>query len=436
MRRQLTAAALLLMASAAWAAPVAVNVGGPAGKQLRVGAQPQPAPAPTAGRKMAVNSSEQALQALRDAAAGDVITFEPGRYRFNGRAIAVDRPGTERAPIRVRAEQPDTVVLEFATSEGFAVSAPHWQFENLTLQGVCDQHADCEHAFHVMAGATHFVARNNKIIDFNAHFKINGVGDRFPDHGLIESNTLTNTAIRQTESAVVPIDLVGASHWVVRANVISDFVKGQGSKSSYGAFVKGGGSDNRFERNLVLCEHRLRGAPGPRVGLSLGNGGTGPQFCRDKRCITEQDRGVIVSNLVAFCSDDGIDVNRAAVSVVAYNTVIETTGISVRSVESSADVYGNLVDGPIRSRNGGVVRAGDNLETSRARSLLGSHPLREVYADAGALDFRWRGRPLRRDKPAKADEVGPADLCGTPRPSLAAYGAVEDFSACLFTPPR
>lgn len=428
------AAALLLSAAAACAAPVGIT--GPAGKSLRVGAQSQPAPAPSSGNKVPVATAEQALQALRDAAPGDVITFAPGRYRFNGRAISVSRPGSERAPIRVRAEQPDTVVLELATNEGFAVLAPHWQFENLTLQGACDQHADCEHAFHVMAGATHFVARNNQLIDFNAHFKINGVGDRFPDHGLIEGNTITNTAIRQTESAVVPIDLVSASSWVIRANIISDFVKGQGSRSSYGAFVKGGGADNRFERNLVLCEHRLRGAPGPRVGLSLGNGGTAPQFCRDRRCITEQDRGVIVSNVVAFCSDDGIDVHRAAMSVVAHNTVIDTTGISVRAVESSADVYGNLVDGSIRSRNGSVLRAGDNLETSRARAFLGSHPLREVYVDASGLDFRWRGRPMRREKPGKADEVQADDLCGSPRPSVAAYGAVEDFSACLFTPPR
>lgn len=428
-RGLLAALALMLTSTTSLPAPpAALTV---LDRPLRVGAQSQPAPAPATGRPVPVNTTEQALQALQEAQPGDVITFAPGRYRFNGGQIAASRPGTEQAPIRVRADEPGSVVLELATREGFVVSAPHWQFENLTLQGACERHADCDHAFHVVADASHFVARNNLIVDFNAHFKINGVGDRFPDHGLIEGNTLTNTEIRQTEGPVVPIDLVAASYWVFRGNIISDFVKGLGGRSSYGAFVKGGGSDNRFERNLVLCEHRLRGAPGPRVGLSLGNGGTGPQYCRDKRCITEQDRGAIVSNLVAFCSNDGIDVNRAAASVVAHNTVIETTGVLVRSVESSADVFGNLVDGPIRSRNGGVLYERDNLDTSQARLALGSHPLRDAYADVTKLDFRWRGKPVRREKPTKPDEVVPFDLCGTKRPSPAAYGAVEDFSACL-----
>src|SRR5437763_779831 len=80
-----------------------------------------------------------------------------------------------------------------------------------------------------------------------------------------------------------------ASHWIIRGNLISDFIKAQGDQISYGAYAKGAGSDNRFEQNIVLCESLLRGFAGQRVGLSLGGGGTGKELCRDKRCITEQD---------------------------------------------------------------------------------------------------------------------------------------------------
>lgn len=46
--------------------------------------------------------------------------------------------------------------------------------------------------------ADHFTARNNTIVDFNAHFKVNGHQGDFPDHGAITGNTITNTAIRTT----------------------------------------------------------------------------------------------------------------------------------------------------------------------------------------------------------------------------------------------
>ena len=276
--------------------------------------------------------------------------------------------------------------------------------------------------------ATHFVLRNSTLIDFNAHIKINGERGRFPDDGLIESNTITNTAARQTEDSVTSIDLVGASGWLIRANVITDFVKAQGNRISFGAFAKGGGSNNRFERNVVVCEMRLRGAAGWRVGLSLGGGGTGPEFCRDGRCITEQEGSIIDSNLIASCSDDGIYLNRAAMSQVAHNTVMDTGGISVRFAESSADLDGNLVDGVVRSRDGAAIHGSDNLSTGLAWLYLGQHPQRALFRDASTLDFTWRAGAPRRQANAVSTTT---DLCGAARPPHPAYGAFEHFVACI-----
>lgn len=374
-----------------------------------------------------VGSPDEALRAIAEASPGDVITFLPGTYRFTGRYIDIREPGTRADPITVRGASVGDVVLEFDMVEGFLVSAPYWLFENLTIRGVCADHSACEHAFHVISGAANFVARHNVVVDFNSHFKINGGGGLYPDFGTIEGNTLRNTAVRNTENPVTPIDLVAASHWRIHGNRISDFMKGQSDRISYGAFAKGGGTDNRFERNIVICEERLQLVPGQRIGLSLGGGGTSHAACRAGRCVTEQDRGVVASNLIASCSDDGIYLNRAAMSSITHNTLIDTAGIAARFPESTADVEGNLVDGVIRDVAGAVVRANDNRVTHLMLLYLGVHPVRRLFVDAPALDLRWRGKPPRRrevDRP-------PADLCGQPRPLAPSYGAFEDLDRCL-----
>jgi hypothetical protein len=392
---------------------------------LTVGAQPRAAAAgPGAPRLVA--SSEELRRAVAAAQPGDLITLLPGVYRVEG-SIAASRAGSEGAPITVRAEQPGSALIEFAAVEGFAVSAPWWRFENLAIRGVCAAQDECEHAFHVSGGAHHFAAVNNTLTDFNAHFKINGSQGAFPDHGLIEANTLTNSAPRRTYKPVTPIDLVAASDWVVRGNLITDFIKDGGDGVSYGAFAKGAGARTLFERNVVLCEQRLRGLPGQRVGLSFGGGATGKPYCRDGKCITEQDGGIMRANLVASCSDAGIYVNSGAGSTIADNTLVDTAGVLVRYPESSATLDGNLVDGAIVSREGGVLRAGDNLSTSTVAAYAGQHRLRALFSGSGAFDFGWSGEAPRRSGGAGAH----VDLCAPRRSAPAAYGAFDDFRACL-----
>jgi len=396
---------------------------------LALGAQARPAGEGShAGTVVA--SADALRAALVRAVPGDVITIAPGAYRFSGTSgLNADRPGTLDAPIVVRAARPGSVQLEFDMVEGFRVSAPHWRFENLAIRGVCRSDDDCEHAFHVFGTASHFVARNNTITDFNAHFKINGLQGRFPDQGLIESNTLDASRPRRTANPVTPIDLVVASGWTIRANVISDFIKAGGNGVSYGAFAKGGGSGNIFERNLVWCERRLRGEPGQRVGLSFGGGGTGKELCRDGRCITEQDGGIMRANLVVGCSDAGIYLNSAANTRVKDNTLVDTTGIDVRFPTSSARLDGNLVDGPIRSRDGGLVHEGDNRTSAVWQAFAGLHPVRSLFVAPVAGDFRWSGEAPLRTR-AREDDDGIADLCGGRRLQPPAYGAFDSIAGC------
>jgi parallel beta-helix repeat protein len=397
---------------------------------IRIGARSD-APAlttPTGVRPVTVASADAARRAVETAQPGDAITFEPGTYRFAAPSIFLTHPGTASANIVVRAIRADTVVIEIENLEGFVVAAPYWRFENLTIRGVCAQHSACEHAFHVVGMAHHFVARNNTLVDFNAQIKVNGQDRRFPDDGLIEDNTIGNTSARQTENPVTPIDVVGASRWTIRGNLITDFIKAGGNLVSYGAFVKGGGAANRFQGNVVICEHLLRGAPGSRIGLSLGGGGSegGAGFCRDSGCAIEQRDGSIESNLIASCSDDGIYVNRGANSRILDNTLLDTGGIAVRFVESGAEVQGNLVDGAIRRRDGAALHAEDNLTTGAGVLYLGRHPQRDLFRDAASLDLVWAATPPRHASPART----PLDLCRADRPSQPAFGAFEDISAC------
>jgi len=405
----------------------------PAQLALVAGARSQPAGQDGAGIQVA--TPEALRTALLQAAPGDVITLAPGTYRFQGKGIDVPRPGRADAPIVVRAAQPGTVHIELETLEGFVVGAPYWRFENLNIDGVCRADDDCEHAFHVVGNGHHFVSVNNTIRDFNAHIKINGAGGRFPDDGLIEHTTLTATHARATTKPVTPVDLVAASGWTLRANLITDFVKGDGNQVSYGAFAKGGGKNNVFERNVVWCEQVLRGLPGQRVGLSLGGGGTGGEFCRDSRCITEQEGSTLRANLIVGCSDAGIYLNEAAASKVFDNTLVDTTGIDVRYPASSAVVDGNLVDGPIRARDGGILHLGDNRATPLWRAYLGSHPVRGLFRAPAAGDFGWRGEaPLRAEADEGERPADALDLCGTRRATPAVYGAFARFTECLAKP--
>lgn len=383
-------------------------------------------PAPP-GLEVLVSDADGLRRAIDAAQPGQVITLLPGRYRINGN-VEVVRPGSADAPVTVRAERSGSVQLDMDATEGFRISAPYWRFENLTLRGVCQ--GGCDHAFHVVGAGHHFAAVNNLIVDFNAHFKINGEQGRYPDHGLLESNTLRNDAIRAAASAVTVVDLVAASHWVIRRNLISDFVKGEGDGISYGAFVKGGGSHNLLEQNVVLCEDRLRGVRGQRVGLSLGGGGTGKEFCRDGKCITEQEDSILRTNLIASCSDDGIYLNSAARSKLLHNTLVDTGGITVRFAASSAVVDGNLVDGIIRSRDNGLLHLGENKYSSAASLYLGKHPQRALFRNPLDFDFRWREPAPRR---SRQGEPAP-DLCGAAPASLPRYGAFDDFGACTARP--
>lgn len=309
--------------------------------------------------------------ALQNAAPGDDIVLAAGTYLVDSNlncAIA----GTAAAPIRVRAAVPRSVLLRFGSGivEGFRVSAPHWQFDGLDIEGVCAVDANCEHAFHVFGNAEFLLLRDNVLRDFNAQIKSNGVpggsGYVYPDDAVVEYNRIYDTRARNTSNPVTKIDVVGGRRWTVRGNTIHDYQKAGGDGVSYAAFLKGNSRDGVFERNLVRCSQQFSG--GTRLGLSLGGGGTSPNsICEDGTCIPEHQNGILRNNIVLSCNDVGIYLNRAANTRIQHNTLYATTGIDVRYAESTAEIRNNLSSAGINLRNGGTsTNAGNLLNVSLA----------------------------------------------------------------------
>jgi hypothetical protein len=191
--------------------------------------------------------------------------------------------------------------------------------------------------------------------------------------------------------------------------------------------MKGEGEGTVIERNVVLCEWKLLRPRSPTIGLSIGGGATFPDSLKRQLGAlgVEQVAGVIRDNLVAFCNDVGIYVNKGQRSLIAHNTLLDTAGIGVRFAESSAEVVGNVVDGAILARDAALLRERDNLGTPLLGLFVGQHPVRDVFRDVAKLDLRWRERPAQISLAEWR-----ADLCGMERMGRAMPGAFEDYAKC------
>ena len=319
-------------------------------------------------RTVNVSTATELTTAISAAAAGDEIVLAAGTYHLTGASCSAS--GTAAAPIVVRSATPLAAKIEFDALEGFHVTAPNWHFEGLDIKGVCADDNNCEHAFHVTGAASGFVMRGNRVFDFNAQLKVNADKDSSgkwitPDNGLVEGNEIGDSHPRATSNPVTKLNIDTVSNWIVRANYLHDGHKNGGDGVSYQSFMKGGGKNGLYERNLVICA-RDDASGGTRIGLSFGGGGTAPQFCEPAfdpavPCVPEHTSGVMRNNVIVNCSDVGIYLNQSKDTKVLYNTLVATSGIDFRFASTSGEADGNVMAGKIRTRDGGAFTAGLNL---------------------------------------------------------------------------
>ena len=356
-----------------------------------------------------VTSVDELATAVAAALPGQVLELAPGTYALS-QTLTTGHAGLAAQPIVLRAAKPGSVEIVVTALQAVVVNQPYWIFENLNWRGACLQHDACEHAFHIVARARGTVILNNRISDFNAHLKINGQDGAWPDDGLLQFSTLTNSGPRRTASPVSLVDLVGASGWQVADNHVERTAKEGGNRISYGVCVKGAGQQVRVERNLVVCTPERVSQPGLRVGISLGCGATGKEFCRDGRCDVELSNSVVANNVVAHCNDFGIDLHRARNALVAHNTLVNTAGIDARQPTTQAVAVGNLLEGRLRARDGARLDAQDNATPNQLATLMTA---------PAALDLRW----FESSDQARPTPETDRDFCGRRRPPVSPPGA-------------
>ncbi len=356
-----------------------------------------------------LRSAQELASAIADAGPGQVLELVAGSYALN-ETLTTGRAGMPGRPITLRAAKPGSVEIVVTAVQGMVVNQPYWVFENLDWRGVCSHHDACEHAYHVVGRARGTVILNNRIRDFNAHLKINGEDGAWPDDGLLQFTTLSNTVARRTSLPVSLVDSVGVSGWQFADNHVERIAKDGGNRISYGICVKGAGQKVRIERNVVVCTPERVSQAGLRVGISLGCGATSKQFCRDGRCEFELVDGIVANNVVAHCNDFGIDLHRAQKATVAHNTLINTAGIDARQATTRALVVGNLLDGRLRARDGAEI-------DDRANVL--ADPLDALLTAPHALDLHWHESSDR----TRASPETERDFCGQRRPPISPPGA-------------
>ncbi len=377
-----------------------------------------------AAAEIPVKTSAELTAAIGAAKPGDTLVLADGTYALTGASCSAN--GTATAPITVKSATPLGAKIRFDALEGFKVRGAHWHFEGLDVQGVCAADSDCEHAFHVGGGAVGFVLRGSRVVDFNAQLKVNSDKDstgawQTPHGGLVEGNEIYDTHARATSNPTTKLNIDTGDGWIVRANYLHDFQKGGGDNTSYGAFMKSGGKDGVFERNLVWCEKTLKG--GTRIGLSFGGGGTAPQFCAPafdaaKPCDPEHTGGTMRNNIVLECSDVGIYLNKAKGTKLLHNTLIATAGIDFRFASTTGEARANVLAGKIRGRDGGTFTGVDNLENLTPADFAG------FYVAPLAADLRKKGDLAKLLDKATAASVTD-DYCARTRTGTHDLGALE-----------
>lgn len=386
---------------------------------------------------VAVATAQELTTAITSAQPGDEIVLADGTYRMTG--VTCGAVGTEAAPIKVHAANRRAAKIELDGLEGFKVTGAYWQFEGLDVTGVCATDSACEHAFHVMGAAHHFTLRDSRVADFNAQLKVNAAtinGTHVaPDAGLVEYNDIGDTRGRATTNPVTKLNIDTGDDWIVRGNYLHDAQKLQDNQTSYLAFLKSGGKRGLVERNLVVCAKDVA-TGGVRIGLSLGGGGTGAQYCApaydpNVPCTVEHDGGTIRNNIIANCTDVGIYLNRAKNSKLLYNTLIATAGIDFRYATSTGEAVGNVMAGKVRNRDGSTGTFANNLTDVAMGTFTALYQAPLI----GDLTVIGDATSLIGMGPARTEV--PDDYCGRARPSgMYTLGAVEhSLGTCTTTTP-
>jgi hypothetical protein len=371
-----------------------------------------------------VTTEAELQQAVANAQPGAVITLADGTYTLTSR-LAPSTGGTSASPITVQAEHAYAAIIDTnANEEAFQMSVPWWSFSGLHIR----VQGGSAHAFKLDTSGQNIAIRNSKMeLISPAEAAIKGSGGPTapqPDNAVIEGNEIWFTAPTNSVNSE-GIDAVAVVGWIIRGNLIHDIHKDNVTQDgiAYGAFTKGNSQNTIIENNVFYnCF----------ISISLGGGGTDPQYFRDGDTTYEERNGIIRNNMTINSNDVAIYLNQAHNARIYNNTFFQSfkncascSSIDVRFSGSTADIRNNILDKPINDRDSGSHTASSNM-------MLPTPTDSSWFVDAAHYNLRLHAGVPPIDQ-GETLALVPADIDGVMRPVGPAYDiGAQEWSS---TPP-
>lgn len=366
-----------------------------------------------AAAQTTVTNVAELENAFATAREGDEVVLADGTYTLND-SLRTVAGGMAGARIVVRAQNPGGAIVESnGALAAFRIVDPYWTFDGLHVR-VTGQSL---RGFWMETNGQYVEIVNCRIEvgdESEAGIKASGSANApQPDFARIENNEIWFPAPTNYLFAE-GIDAVAVDGYVIRGNVIHGVRQATGG-IGYGALTKGNSRNTIIENNLFYDNF---------IPISLGAGGTDPQFLRDQDT-TFEDRDGIIRNNVTIRSDDVAVYLYAVRNAKVYNnTFVDSyatcddgcSTIDVR-LPGDADVRNNILDKIINDREGGTHTAASNV-------TLPSRDDTSWFVDAANLDFHLRPGTPPIDVGETLADV-PTDFDGEARP----MGAAVDVGA-------
>lgn len=402
----------------------------------RLAAGSCPALPPPAGPVVTVSSVSALVAAVNAASAGQTILVAPGRYALAGAYLRIAAPGVT---LRGQSGDREDVVLDggFVTTEILQVAASNVTVADLTLRDA--RH----HPIHVMPTTS---ASTDGTLIYNVHvvdpgqqaIKVNplSAGGPWTDSGTIACSHIELTDAgrpRVVDCYTGGIDVHASRGWTVRDNLIEGFWCPAGL-SEHAVHFWRESRDTVVERNIL--RDNARG-----IGFGLSATGTVSRSWPDSPCpaaagaYVDHYGGLARNNFVyahdsgLFASQYGFDCGvcfwQACGAQALHNTVwsgdpsSSFSSLEWRFSRTSAVVTNNLVNLPMRQRDGATATLAGNLTDAAAAWFVApSSGDLHLLASAGAIDqgvttgvtndIDGELRPRGLGADVGADETGPA----------------------------
>lgn len=382
------------------------------------------------GRIVDVDSVAELESAVNNAISGDTIRVADGTYALNGVYLRMDTPNVT---LRSASGNREAAVLDgnYQTEEIVQIVASNVTVADLTLREAY------YHPIHVMSGSSSHTL--NTLI-YNVHIidpgeqaiKINPAATGYyTDNGEIACSHIELTYVGRphirNDCYTGGIDAHQSQNWTIRDNRIEGFWCSNGL-SEHAIHLWNTSRDPIIERNIL--RDNARG-----IGLGMSTSGTGRTYpdnpCPGASGYVDHFGGIVRNNFIAaneaslFASEYGFDCGiclwNACSARLLHNTVYTAnpantfSSIEWRFLNTTAEITNNLVNHPMRERDGATGILSGNL-TNALAAWFGSPATGNLHLTSAASSAI--------DKVTAASGVT-TDIDGDPRPQ----GAASDVGA-------